>query len=38
MSGNVTVSYALDTFAHGNGPGAAIAGQALGRLQAQKGA
>ena len=33
ISGNVTLGYALETFANGDGPGAAIAGQALARLQ-----
>ncbi len=32
MSGNVTVAYALETFAHGNGPGARVAGVALRNL------
>jgi conjugal transfer pilus assembly protein TrbC len=33
MSGNVSVSYALETFAHGGGPGALLASQHLARLQ-----
>ena len=33
MSGNVSVSYALETFAQGGGPGALIASQHLARLQ-----
>ncbi len=32
MAGNVTVAYALETFARGNGPGARVAGVALGNL------
>lgn len=33
MSGNVTVAYALETFARGGGPGARIAAQHLARLE-----
>ena len=33
MSGNVNVSYALETFAQGGGPGALLASQHLSRLQ-----
>ena len=33
MSGNVSVSYALETFAQGGGPGALLASQHLARLQ-----
>lgn len=33
MSGNVPLEYVLETFGSGNGPGAAIARQALSRLQ-----
>lgn len=33
ISGNVTLDYALDTIAQGQGPGAAIAAQALRRLR-----
>lgn len=33
ISGNVTLDYALDTIAAGDGPGAPIAAQALGRLR-----
>ena len=33
MSGNVSVSYALETFAQGGGPGALLASQHLSRLQ-----
>lgn len=36
MTGNVTLGFALETFAQGNGPGAAIAGQALSRLKAKR--
>jgi len=36
MTGNVTLGYALETFEQGNGPGAAIAGQALSRLKAKR--
>ncbi len=32
MAGNVTVAYALETFARANGPGARVAGVALGNL------
>jgi conjugal transfer pilus assembly protein TrbC len=33
MSGNVSVSYALETFARGGGPGALLAAQHLARLK-----
>lgn len=33
MSGNVSVTYALETFAQGNGPGALIASRHLARLE-----
>ena len=33
MSGNVTLGHALETFAEGNGPGAAIAASSLRRLE-----
>jgi conjugal transfer pilus assembly protein TrbC len=36
MTGNVTLGFALETFAQGNGPGAAIAGQALSSLKAKR--
>jgi conjugal transfer pilus assembly protein TrbC len=36
MTGNVTLGYALETFEQGNGPGAAVAGQALSRLKAKR--
>jgi hypothetical protein len=33
MSGNVTLGYALEAFANGQGPGARIASDALARLE-----
>ena len=37
ISGNVTLQYALETFAEGHGPGAAVAAVALKRLKASAG-
>ncbi|MCB2060636.1 MAG: type-F conjugative transfer system pilin assembly protein TrbC [Novosphingobium sp.] len=36
MSGNVTLAHVLETFAHGNGPGARIAAQHLARLRGER--